>query len=86
MKTIAYIRVSTATQDLDQQRLAVWEYAHQNRLTIDEFVTVKASSSKSLTKRLTGYLTNFNPMMFYLSVNFPVWDGVSLRLSLLLRS
>lgn len=56
MKTIAYIRVSTATQDLDQQRLAVWEYAHQNRLTIDEFVTVKTSSSKSLTKRRIDWL------------------------------
>ena len=51
MRVIAYIRVSTARQDLDQQRLAIWDYAQKNRLTIDEFVTAKASSQKSMKRR-----------------------------------
>ena len=51
MRVIAYIRVSTARQDLDPQRLAIWDYAQKNRLTIDEFVTAKASSQKSMKRR-----------------------------------
>jgi len=51
MKTIAYLRVSTPTQNLDQQRLAILDYAHQNRLTIDEFVSVSVSSRKTLQQR-----------------------------------
>ncbi len=49
MRVVAYLRVSTARQDLDQQRLAIWDYAQKNRLTIDEFVTAKVSSQKSET-------------------------------------
>lgn len=48
MKTMAYLRVSTTNQDLDQQRLAVWDYAQKNRLTIDEFVSVEAGRRKKL--------------------------------------
>ncbi len=51
MRVVAYIRVSTARQDLDQQRLAIWDYAQKNRLTIDEFITAKASSQKSMKRR-----------------------------------
>lgn len=51
MKTIAYLRVSTQAQDLDQQRLAILDYAHQNRLTINEFVTVEVSSRQNLKQR-----------------------------------
>ena len=51
MRVIAYLRVSTARQDLDPQRLAIWDYAQKNRLTIDEFVTAKASSQKSMKRR-----------------------------------
>ncbi len=56
MRVVAYIRVSTARQDLDQQRLAIWDYAQKNRLTIDEFVTAKASSQKSMKQRRIGDL------------------------------
>ena len=41
MRTVAYLRVSTGNQDIDQQRLAILDYAHRNRLTIDEFVKVE---------------------------------------------
>lgn len=34
-----------------KQRLAIWDYAQKNRLTIDEFVTAKASSQKRLSQR-----------------------------------
>jgi len=51
MRVIAYLRVSTSNQDLDQQRLAIWDYAQTHRLSIDEFVSAKASSQKSLAQR-----------------------------------
>ena len=51
MKTIAYLRVSTTTQDCDNQRLAILDYAQRQRLTIDQFISVDASSTKSLTQR-----------------------------------
>ncbi len=62
MRVIAYLRVSTTRQDLDQQRLAIWDYAQKNRLTIDEFVTAKASSQKSLKRRrISDLLTILQP-------------------------
>ncbi len=38
MSTIAYLRVSTEGQNLDQQRLAILDYAQKHRITVDEFV------------------------------------------------
>ena len=62
MRVVAYIRVSTARQDLDQQRLAIWDYAQKNRLTIDEFVTAKVSSQKSMKRRrISDLLTILQP-------------------------
>jgi len=51
MKTIAYLRVSTTNQDVDQQRLAIWDYAQQHKMMIDEFVSVSMSSRKALQHR-----------------------------------
>ena len=51
MKTIAYLRVSTTNQDVDQQRLAIWDYAQQHKMMIDEFVFVSMSSRKALQHR-----------------------------------
>ena len=51
MRVIAYLRVSTTSQDLDQQRLAIVNYAQTHRLSIDEFVSAKVSSQKSLAQR-----------------------------------
>lgn len=47
MKTIAYLRVSKDTQDVKQQRLAILEFARQERLEIDEFMELSVSSRRS---------------------------------------
>jgi DNA invertase Pin-like site-specific DNA recombinase len=51
MKTIAYLRVSTGGQDLNNQRLAILDYAHNHCLQINEFLEVQVSSRKSLKER-----------------------------------
>lgn len=51
MKNIACIRISTGGQDLNNQRLAILDYAHRHRLQIDEFLEVQASSRLSLKER-----------------------------------
>ena len=56
------LRVSTSNQDLDQQRLAIWDYAQTHRLRIDEFVSAKASSQKSLAqRRINDLLVRLQP-------------------------
>src|SRR3954465_8248555 len=61
MKTVAYLRISTGTQDLANQRLAILDYARQNRFAIDRFVEAQASSRKGRGQRrieeLLGELT-----------------------------
>jgi len=44
MSTIAYLRVSTEGQDLDQQRLAILDYAQMHRVKVDAFVATQRSS------------------------------------------
>lgn len=44
---IAYLRISTETQELNAQKLELYEYARKNDLKIDEFVEAEASSRKS---------------------------------------
>lgn len=44
-KTIAYLRISTQDQELDNQRLAILNYAHNNKLQIDEFLEKKISKA-----------------------------------------
>jgi DNA invertase Pin-like site-specific DNA recombinase len=51
MRTVAYIRVSTGTQDLDSQRLAILDYAHRQGLTIDTFVEARVSSRRAVVRR-----------------------------------
>jgi len=51
MKTVAYLRISTGSQDLTNQKLAVLDYARQNRFAIDRFVEAQASSRKGLDQR-----------------------------------
>ncbi len=46
-KVIAYIRISTAQQNSDNQREAILSYAQQQRITVDECITVEKSSQKS---------------------------------------
>jgi DNA invertase Pin-like site-specific DNA recombinase len=47
MQTVAYLRVSTGGQDLAQQKLAIFDYARQYRLTVDTFVEARASAGSS---------------------------------------
>lgn len=51
MKTIAYLRISTGGQELNNQRLAILDYAQKHRVQIDEFLEVQVSSRKSLKER-----------------------------------
>lgn len=44
---IAYLRISTETQELNAQKLELYEYARKNDLKIDEFVEAEVSSRKS---------------------------------------
>jgi DNA invertase Pin-like site-specific DNA recombinase len=43
----AYMRVSTDTQDVTHQRLAILEFARTERLEVDAFLEVQASSRRS---------------------------------------
>lgn len=51
VKTYAYLRTSTDKQDLDSQRLAIFEYARQHDLRVDEFVEIAISSRKTPKQR-----------------------------------
>jgi DNA invertase Pin-like site-specific DNA recombinase len=51
MKTIAYVRVSTDAQDVTHQRLAILEFARTERLAVDEFLEIQASSRHSIKVR-----------------------------------
>ena len=37
-KTIAYIRASTDKQDLNNQKLEIFEFAKRNKLEVDDFI------------------------------------------------
>ena len=56
MPTLAYLRVSKDTQDVTHQRLAILEFAQRERLAVDEFLEVNASSRRSLKARKVDLL------------------------------
>lgn len=43
-KNIGYIRVSTDTQNLEQQKHSILNYAQKNKVIVDEFIEVQVSS------------------------------------------
>ena len=47
LKIVAYIRVSTTRQDVENQRLAIHDYVHRKHLSIDHFVDAQVSSRKA---------------------------------------
>ena len=47
LKTVAYLRVSTRSQDLDNQKLAILDYAQKQQLVVDRFVEIRVSSRKA---------------------------------------
>jgi DNA invertase Pin-like site-specific DNA recombinase len=50
-KTIAYIRTSTDKQDLNNQKLEIFEFAKKNRLEVDEFIQMTILSRKTSKER-----------------------------------
>jgi DNA invertase Pin-like site-specific DNA recombinase len=51
MRTVAYVRISTGSQDLDGQRLAILNYAQRQGLTVDTFVESRVSSRHTALRR-----------------------------------
>jgi DNA invertase Pin-like site-specific DNA recombinase len=51
MRTVAYIRVSTGSQGLESQRLAILDYAHRHGLTVQTFVEAHASARHAGVRR-----------------------------------
>src|SRR3954451_10716286 len=51
MKTVAYLRISTGSQDLATQKLAILDYARQKRFAVDRFVEAQASSRQGRDRR-----------------------------------
>lgn len=56
MKTIAYIRVSTDKQDLENQTLTIHDYAYRKKISINDYIKIQISSNKSLKERLIEQL------------------------------
>ena len=62
MKTIAYLRISTGGQELNNQRLAILDYAQHHQLQIDKFLEVQCSSRKTLKERgIAGLFAKMEP-------------------------
>jgi DNA invertase Pin-like site-specific DNA recombinase len=60
-KTIAYIRASTDKQDLNNQKLEIYEYAKKHQLKIDGFIEMTISSRKTTKeRRIDEMLHEFN--------------------------
>lgn len=50
-KTIAYIRTSTDKQDLNNQKLEIFEFAKKNKLEVNDFIQMTISSRKTNKER-----------------------------------
>ena len=62
MKTVAYLRVSTRSQDLANQKLAILEFSQKRRFTVDQFIESRVSSRKSpLERRIDEMLGTLQP-------------------------
>ena len=46
MKTVAYLRVSTRSQDLANQKNAILDYAQRKRIAVDRFIEMQMSSRR----------------------------------------
>jgi DNA invertase Pin-like site-specific DNA recombinase len=51
MKTVAYLRVSKDTQDVNNQRLAILQFAQRERIQVDGFIEVTVSTRESVKER-----------------------------------
>ena len=62
MKTVAYLRVSTRSQDLANQKLAILEFSQKRRFPIDQFIESRISSRHSpLERRIDEMLGTLEP-------------------------
>lgn len=51
MSIIAYLRVSKDSQDTNNQKLAILDYAHAHKMEIGQFMEISVSSRRSATER-----------------------------------
>ena len=58
VKTVAYLRVSTAQQDVRSQRLAILKYARKHDFRIDDFIEATAPGQASEKRRRLDELMN----------------------------
>jgi DNA invertase Pin-like site-specific DNA recombinase len=58
MRIWAYLRVSRDGQDTNHQRLAILEFAHKEKMQIDDFVEVEISSRRSREERRLDFLSD----------------------------
>ena len=62
LKTVAYLRVSTRSQDLANQKLAILEFSQKRRFPIDQFIESRISSRQSpLERRIDEMLGTLEP-------------------------
>lgn len=59
-KTVGYIRVSTLTQDVENQRHEILEWANSRKVLIDEWIAVELSSRKSEAERQIDKVRELN--------------------------
>ena len=60
-KTIAYLRASTDKQDLNNQKLEIFEYTRKNQLEVDDFIQITISSRRtSKDRRIDEMVTALN--------------------------
>lgn len=50
-QTIGYLRVSTDHQNVQNQKLAIFDYAQKNNLHLDKFIEVTISSRRAIAER-----------------------------------
>ena len=58
MRIWAYLRVSRDGQDTNHQRLAILEFAHKEKMHIDDFIEVEISSRRSREERRLDFLSD----------------------------
>jgi len=62
IKTTAYLRVSTGGQDLDQQKLAILDYARRHHMPVADVVEVHGSAgSPAQREQLLGLIDTLQP-------------------------
>jgi DNA invertase Pin-like site-specific DNA recombinase len=58
MKTLAYLRISKNDQEIDNQRLAILDYAQRSDIKVDDFIEKRVSTRKAPAERGIDALLN----------------------------